>query len=189
MEMGNGGERHMSRWRMAAWAAAALLLLLPLVAGADWTARDYVFAAILLFGSLGAYEAAARKAARWKVGNSAYRAGAGVAIAGAFLLIWVNAAVGLTDSEADLLYLVVVAIGILGAFIARFRPAGMARAMYVTAFAMALVGVGALIAGVIPEHNSVLKILALTVFFGTPFVGSALLFQSAARGETDRGAA
>jgi hypothetical protein len=173
----DGGVQRMSRGRIAAWVAAALLLLLPWVAGAPWSGGDFIFAGILLFGSLGAYEVAARM-----TGDTAYRAGIGVAIAAAFLLIWVNAAVGITDSDADGMYLAVVAVGIIGALIARFRPEGMARAMLATALAHASVGVIALIAGIIPPHNSAFEILGLTAFFVVLFGGSALLFREAARG-------
>lgn len=173
----NGGVQRMSRGRIAAWVAAALLLLLPWVAGAPWTVSDFVFAGILLFGSLGAYELAARMS-----GVTAYRAGAGVAIGAAFLLTWVNGAVGITDSDVDGLYLGVVAVGFIGALIARFRPSGMALAMLATALAHAAVGVIALIAGIVPEHNSAFEILGLSAFFAMLFGASAWLFREAARG-------
>lgn len=173
----NDAVRRMSRWRMAAWIAAALLLLLPLVAGAPWSGSDYVFAGILLFGSLGAYEVAARMS-----GDTAYRAGAGVAIAGAFLLLWINGAVGITDSDADVMYLAVVAVGIIGALLARFRPNGMALSMLAMALAQALVGVIALIAGIVPAFNSAFEVLGITAIFVVLFGGSALLFRQAARG-------
>jgi len=49
----NGGGRRGSRWRIAAWAAAALLLLLPLVAmqftdEVVWDVADFAFAGALL---------------------------------------------------------------------------------------------------------------------------------------------
>src|SRR5690606_8101274 len=118
----NGGAGSMSRGRMALWAGAALLLLVPLIAGAPWSAGDYVFAGVLLFGALGVYEIAVRATT-----GATYRTGLAMAIVGAFLLLWINAAVGITDSDADILYLVVVAIGIVGAVIVRGRAAGMAR--------------------------------------------------------------
>ncbi len=172
----NDGERRGSPWRIAAWAAAALVLLLPLVAGAPWTVGDFVFAGALILGVGVPFELVVRK-----TDAIAYRAGAGLALSGAFLLVWVNAAVGITDSEADAMYLVVLAVGIVGAFVVRFRPAGMARAMFATALAMASVGVTALIAGVVPAYNSAFEILGVTGFFAALWVGSALLFRNAAR--------
>lgn len=166
--------------RRAAWAGAALILLAPSVAmqltdEVNWTVSDFVFAGALMFGALGAYELAVRKA-----GNTAYRAAAGVALAAALLLLWTNAAVGITDSAADPVYAGVPAVGIIGARVARFQPRGMARAMFATAFAQALVGVIALVAGVVPAYNSAFEILAITGFFGVLFVGAGLLFREAA---------
>lgn len=184
----NVGVRRMSRWRFAAWVAAALVLLASFVAmqftdEVNWSVGDFVFAGVLLFGSLGAYEIAARM-----TGDTAYRAGIGVAIGAAFLLVWINAAVGITDSNADGMYIVVIAIGVVGALVARFRPDGMARAMLATAIATAAVGVIALTAGMIPTYNSAFEILGLNGFFVVLWVGSALLFREAARGESERDA-
>jgi hypothetical protein len=171
----------MSRRRLAAWAAAALILVAPWVAmqftdEVNWTASDFVFAGALLFGALGAYELAVR----W-TGNTVYRAAAGVALAAAVLLLWVNAAVGITDGAADAMYAGVPAVGILGAIVARFQPRGMARAMFATALAQASIGVVALAAGMVPAFNSAFEILGITGFFAALFVGSALLFREAAR--------
>ena len=50
----------------------------------------------------------------------------------AMLVAWVNLAVGIIgepDNPANLMYAGVVVIGALGGLLARFRPAGMARAM------------------------------------------------------------
>lgn len=185
----NGGGRRMSRWQIATWIAAVLILLVPLVAmqftdEVNWSVGDFVFAGVLLFGALGAYELAARM-----TGNTTYRAAVGVALVAAFLLVWVNAAVGITDSDADGMYLGVIAVGIVGTLLARFRPHGMARAMIATALALIGVGVIALVAGVVPAHNSPLKIMGITGFFVVLFIGSALLFREAARGEPKRGPA
>lgn len=182
----NGDSQTMSPWRIAAWIIAAFILLLPVVAmqftrEVDWAASDFVVAAVLLLGALGAYEVAARKAS-----HAAYRAGVGVAIAAALLLTWVNGAVGITDGGADGLYLGVIAVGIIGAIIAWFRSEGMAYAMLATALAQAAVGTGALIAGMVPAHNSAFEILGLTGFFVALFAGSAGLFRRAAHGRVER---
>lgn len=79
------------------------------------------------------------------------------------------------------MYVGVLAVAILGAITARFRPEGMARALLATALVQALVAGIALIAG---QHeapgSSVSEILALNGFFAALFVGSALLFRHAA---------
>lgn len=115
----------------------------------------------------------------------AYRAAVGVALAAAFILVWLVGAVGVIGEpgdRADLMYGGVLAVGIVGAVIARFRPHGMARALLATALTQALVAVIALIAG---KHqapiSSVFEILCLNGFFVAIFMGSAWLFRHAAR--------
>ncbi len=163
--------------------ATAFILLIPLLTAPAWNVFDFVFAGALIFGTGLTYVLVARKA-----GNIAYRAAVGVALAAAFLLVWGNAAVGITDSDADLMYVGVPAVGIIGAIIARFQPRGMARAMFAMALAQALVAVIALIAGIVPAYNSAFEILGITGFYVALFVGSALLFRYAAREQTPAGA-
>ncbi|MCG8607827.1 hypothetical protein MJD09_22935 [bacterium] len=187
----NGGGRRGSRWRIAAWAAAALILLLPLFAmqvtdQVVWDVADFAVFGALLVGAGVTYELAARM-----TGNTAYRSAVGVALAAAFILVWVNGAVGIIgpeDNDANLMYGGVLTVGIIGAIIARFQPHGMARALFATALAQALVAVIALIAGLGSPGNGSLEIVALNGFFVALFVGSALLFQKAARGRPERGA-
>jgi hypothetical protein len=108
-----------------------------------------------------------------------------VALAAAFLLIWLNLAVGIIGDEgepANLLYVGVLAIGIGGALLARFEAGGMARAMILAVVAVAAVGVVALAAGWGATGPSwPLDIAGLTVFFAAMFGGSAWLFRQAAR--------
>ena len=122
-----------------------------------------------------------------KIKKTAYRSAAGVALAGAFLLGWIALAVGILGVEgdpADLMYVGVLAVGFIGAIIARFQPIGMSRALFATALAQALVALVALILG---KHqssvSSVPEILILNGFFAALFVGSALLFKFAGRKE------
>lgn len=170
------GGRLEGRWRGGLWAIAAVALLVPLAAGWSWTMSDYVFAAVLMFGSLGLYELAARL-----TGNTAYRTGAALAIAATFLLVWVNGAVGITDGGADGLFLLVPAVAFIGALVARFQPRGMAAAMFTAALTVVSIAVIALVAGLVPAFNTAFEVLGITGFFGVMFVGSGLLFQAAAR--------
>ncbi len=166
--------------------ATACLLLIPLVAmqftnEVNWDLFDFAFMGAFLFGTGLAYELVARKA-----GTIAYRAAVGVALAAAFLLVWVNGAVGIIGNEgnpANLMYFGVLAIGIIGAFIARLEPRGMARALSAVALAQMLVPVIALIIWN-PQATSwgaagVLGVFGLNAFFAMLFVGSALLFRRA----------
>ena len=183
-DSGNGGERRRSSWRIAGWSAAAGVLLLPLVAlqftdEVNWSVADFALAGALLLGVGIPLELAVRKS-----GDAAYRVGVGVALVAAFLLVWVNGAVGIIgseDNDANLMYGGVLAVGIIGAIIARFRPRGMALALFAAAFTQALIAVIALIAGLGAPVNGPREIVGLNAFFVVLFVGSALLFQKAAR--------
>ena len=124
--------------------------------------------------------------------NTPYKAAVGLALMSAFLLFWVNGAVGIigtAEDDINMMYNGVLAIGLVSAIVARFRPDGMTGALFVTASAQALTAVIALIAGM--HHHpgsSLLEILVLNGFFVLLFVGSALLFRQAARKESSVGA-
>jgi len=75
-------------------------------------------------------------------------------------------------------------VGIVGATMAHFRPDGMARALFATALARALVLAGALIIRnpqVAPWTPAVLRGFSLNAFLVMVFFGSAVLFRKAAR--------
>ncbi len=163
--------------------ATAFILLLPLLAmqltdEVVWNLADFAAAGVLLFGAGLTYELIARKA-----GHIAHRAAVGVAVAAALLLVWINLAVGIIGNEgnpANLMYIGVLAVGIIGALIARFQPHGMARALFATALAQMLVAVIALAArlgtsGPVWPRD----VLIATGFFATLWLGSALLFRRA----------
>jgi hypothetical protein len=159
--------------------AVAFILLLPLLAmqitdEVAWDMADFAVAGALLFGTGLAYELVARKS-----GMISYRAAVGVALSAALLLVWMNLAVGIIGSEdnsANLMYIGVLAVLIIGAVIAHLRPHGMARALFATALAQAFVTVIALFA---EKQLAVLEILLLNGFFVALWVGSALLFRRA----------
>lgn len=166
--------------------ATVVILLLPLLAmqftdEVVWDLADFVVAGALLFGAGLTYELIARKA-----GHIAYRSAVGVAVAAALLLVWINLAVGIIGNEgnpANLMYIGVFAVGIIGAIIARLEPRGMARVLFATAGAQMLVPVIALI--IWPPQvtswgaASVVGVFILNAFFATLWLGSALLFRRA----------
>ena len=128
-----------------------------------------------------------------KMGNSMYKLAVGLALATPLLLVWMIGAVGVLGREgdpADWMYIGVFAVGIICAVAARFRPAGMARALFATALAQALVAVIALIAGLHQApYMSVREILGFNGFFIALWSASALLFRYAARERSPAGAA
>lgn len=178
----DGGSR-MNPWRIIGWGMAAGLLLLPLVAmqftdGVDWTALDFVFAAIMFGGTGLVFELAVRMAP-----NAAYRSGVACALAAAFLLVWINGAVGIIgdeDNPLNLLYGGVIAVALIGAVAARFRAKGMTRAMTAAAGAQALMIVVAVIAGT-DDPPGWAGLVLLNGFFVGLFALAAALFRNAAR--------
>jgi hypothetical protein len=181
--------------RLVAWAAVvALLLLVPLLGnhfidGWNWDLFDFVWAGTVLFGAGLTYELIARKG-----GTTAYRAAVGVAVATALILVWINAAVGIIgDGPVNLLYFGVLAVGLLGASVARFQPRGMTWALFAMALAQMLVPVLALViwkAGwqdLLIDPNSphppfdpgIAPVFGLNAVFAMLWVVSGLLFRHA----------
>lgn len=170
------GGRRWSGWRIAGWSLAALIMLLPAVAmrftkEVNWDSFDFVFMGVLLGGVGLGIEFLVRKS-----GSLAYRIGAVVALITVFLTIWVNGAAGMIGSEGNpynFLFLGVVLVGLVGAVFARFRPAGMARAMAVTAAAQAAAGAGGLFTD--------MRGGVFSIGFAAPWLMAAFLFWLAAR--------
>ena len=166
-------------WRWIGRGTAAALLLVPLIARFPWTLSDYVFAAVLFALVGGGFELAVRASS-----SGAYRGGVAVALAASFLLIWLNAAVGIIgneDNPANLMFFVVILIALAGAIVARFRADGMARAMAVAAIAQGLVAaiafIGHLGAHEPPGPGGVVMLIGA---FAAMWALSAWLFRRAA---------
>jgi len=182
----DGGGRRRSLWKSPA-LITALVLLIPLlgnhfVDGWNWDLRGFVLAGTLIFCTGLTFELVTRN-----VDTIAYRAAVGVALVATFLLIWMNFVQVADDvNPAAVMYFAVPIVGIIGAAMARFQPGRMARALFATALAQALVLAIALISRN-PQLTSwtsgVSRGFGLNTLFLMLFVGSALLFRTAARGE------
>lgn len=175
-------DRWTNRARIVGWSGAGLLLLLPLVFKAPWTASDFLAAGAML-GTAGLILELAVRLRR----NLAYRLGAGVAVFAALFLVWANLAVGVIGDEgnpANLMYAGVLAVGLLGSVVAGFRPIGMAWAMSATALAMAVVAGVAVAAGQAGGDARLIgEVLGVTGMFVVLFLTSAGLFRWAARAD------
>lgn len=158
-------------------------LIIPLlgnyfVDGWNWSPFDFVFAFGLIFGTGLAYLVLGRRA-----GSAVYKAAVGMALLAAFLLIWINGAVGIIGNEnnpINLLYFGVLAVGFLGALISRLRPQGMAYTLFATAAAQMAVPVIGLVVARPPFTLGVIGVLIINAFFAALFIGSGLLFRQAA---------
>ena len=186
----HGSGRRRSLWKSPA-LITALILLIPLLGnhfidGWNWPPGAFVVLGALIFGIGFTYELVTRNR-----DALAYRAAVGVAFAAAFLLAWGNFVQAADDINPNaMMYFWVPLVGIIGAAVARLRPNGMARALFATALAQALVLAFVLIMLITrnPEVTTwtppELRGLAGNAFFAMLFVGSALLFREAAREES-----
>ncbi len=174
-----------ARWRRVLWGGAALLWLMPLVAmlvtdEMNWDETDFIVFGAMLAAACGAYELATRM-----TGSAAYRIGAGVAIVAAFLLVWINLAVGIIGSEdnpANLMFGGVLLVGIVGAALARLQPPGMARVLVAMALTQVVAAAVALAFGWGSDwENWPRVIVVINGFLAALWLVSALLFRRAAR--------
>jgi len=167
------------------WGAAAVLLSIPAIAmqftdEVNWDAFDFIVMGALLAFACGVYEVGARLS-----GNRAYRGGFAVAIIAGFLMVWINLAVGIVgneDNPVNLLFFGILGVGAITAPLGRFRPVGMARALYATAIAQAAVTAYIALAG----HGYV---FVLSGFFIAAWLTAAHLFQVAHEGSAPQGPA
>ena len=121
---------------------ALALLMVPLVAsrvveGWNWPPRAFVLVYVLFFGTGMAYALIARKMGSWT-----YKAGVGVALVAGFALGWSNM-VQVADSghPENLVYYSVLAVGIVGACLARLKARGLALTLFAMAATLALIAV------------------------------------------------
>lgn len=119
-----------------------------------------------------------------KITSNAYLLASGLAIMAALMLVWLSLGVGIIGADGDpanLMYFGVIAVGIIGAAVARLKPLGMAWTMLAMAVAQALVAAIAIIGRMGLPWSPPLEILGLSGFFVVLFAGSGWLFYHAAR--------
>ena len=172
------------RWRIIGWGAAVAILVAPFVAmqlnaeGVNWTAGDFLAMGVML-GTVGGFLELAVRMSR----NRYYRAGAGLALLGAFLLVWSNLAVGIVGSENNpnnQLFFVALLMGIAGVIGAKARADGMVRAMLITAASIAVAFVSAeLGARDEPVVRPIVEAVGTSVFV-VIFLASAWMFRRGA---------
>jgi len=151
-------------------------LLVPLIAmqltdEVNWDAADFIIFGVILTISGLVLELAARK-----TGNNTFKFAVGMGVLAAFLLFWINGAVGIIGNEenpANIPFYGVIFVAFIGAFIARFEASRMEKAMYAAAGAQLLVFLVLWIGGWGFTGP-------ITIFFTALWFGSARLFKQAA---------
>jgi hypothetical protein len=158
------------------------LLMVPLVAsrmvdGWNWGAGAFVIVYVLFFGTGMVYAVIARRMSAWS-----YKAGVGVALVAGFALGWSNM-VHVADSEnpANLAYYSVLAVGAVGAWLARLEARGLARTLFAMAATLALIAV--LLPSGAPPYMARNMAIGHGVFVAL-FTASGLLFRHASLAES-----
>lgn len=102
-----------------------------------------------------------------------------MALGGAFLLFWVTGAVGIIgeDNPGNLLYLVVIAIMAVGAFLTRMSPKRMVGVMFAAATVQFLIPIVSYLIWSKDFGPSVAKVFLLSSAFAIVFAISGFLFK------------
>lgn len=161
-------------WRPLVWGGAAALYAVPVVAwlavdGMLWDGADFVFAAVMIFGSALLIEIGLRISS-----SIAYRAAVAIAVGAAFLTVWANGAVGIIgneDNPLNLMYFAALAALGLAALAVRFRAGPLSKVL----FAMAAVQFA--IAAVAQYHGHFIWVIA--AFFAAAWALAGWLFARA----------
>ncbi len=166
-------------WRILGWGGLAVLLSLPLILRFPWTLSDFIFAGVILGGAGLVIELIV-----WASSSLTYRLGGLLALLACVGLVWVNGAVGFLgneDNPANLMFLGVIAIAVVGSVFVRFKAAGLARVMAGVALAQLLAGIIGYSAGWASSGIAGLYEVAMgTSLFGSMWLVSAGLFHWAA---------
>ena len=146
----------------------------------DWRFLDFSIMGVLIFGICISFYLITRSSK-----NFIFRLAVGISIFTTFLLIWVNLAVGLIGSGpniANLMYIGILFILVIGAYLSHFRPKGMERVMFISAITVLLFAAIQLLAKMYKyPGSSVIEIMAVNGFFAMLFFYSALLFRMTSR--------
>ncbi len=150
-----------------------LILSVPFIAmqysnEVAWDMFDFLIAGCLLFGACFSIETLIRK-----TNNMAYKIAISLTVLTSLLLIWVNLAVGIIGNEnnpANLMFIVVIAIAVVGSIYARFKPKGMAYTLLAVAITQITVAITTYLMG----QGS---ILLITAVFTVLWLTTAWLFH------------
>lgn len=172
--LSNDGRLARLPWRPLVWGGAAALYAVPVVAkltveGMLWDETDFIFAAVVIFGSALLVEIGLRLSH-----DIAYRAGVAIAVGATFLTVWSNAAVGIIgneDNPLNLMYFAALAAIGLAVLASRFRAGALSKILFAMAAAQFA------IAAIAQYHGHFTWVIAL--FFAAIWATSGWLFAKA----------
>lgn len=144
----------------------------------NWSIMDFIVAGVLLSGAGLVFLFLINKS-----NNNIYKIGAGIAVGTALFMMWVNLAVGIIGNEenpANIMYLVVLVVGITGVIISRFKPQGISFALLATAITQVIVVVIAYFEGNGNTFKELREMILVNGFFIVLWLIAALLFRKAA---------
>ncbi len=168
----------------AATLATGALLLIPLIAmqvsaEVNWGLLDFAVMGALLF--------AAGFSFFWIIQGPtslAHKAGIAGALGTTFLMIWANLGVGLIGSgpnAANIMFMGVPVVGLIGAFLSDFTARGLERTMYAMVGSLIVVAIIALLGNMqqYPAASTV-EIVGVSGGFGFLYAVCGLIFRYAA---------
>ncbi|MCL5050143.1 MAG: hypothetical protein M1473_06395 [Firmicutes bacterium] len=138
----------MSWFRVLGWGFVLALLVTPAIAmrfsdEVQWTAFDFIVAAVLLGGTGLLIELGARLST-----NIAYRVGMTIAVLNCLLIVWLNLAVGIIGNEenpANAMYLSVLGLVAVGSIVVRAKANAMSWLMIATAITQLCISLAAVL--------------------------------------------
>ena len=166
-----------ARWRIAAWAGAAALVVVPVLAWRAYQPFAFepghgIMAALVTLVSGLAYEIAVRLPARRTLAG-----GLALNLLGILTTVWFNGAVGIIGSEddpANRMFLVPIGIALAGLAVASYRPGVAALVLVMATFGQLGTFFHALAAG----YGFIGPI---TVFFCAIWLAASFLYRRAER--------
>jgi len=111
------------------------------------------------------------------------RAAFGLTVFACLILIWISMGVGIIGADGDpvnFMYGGVLAVGLIGALVARFEARRMVFVLGAMAFVQALVAAIAVFGGLGRPYSGALELIGLNGFFVALFLVAAWLFRRAA---------
>jgi len=117
------------------------------------------------------------------INRTTFGLASGAAFVATLMLVWLSLGVGIIGQDGDpanLMYFGVIVVGVIAAFLGRFQPIGMSRALLAMAFTQAVIAAYAIFAKLGYPWSGPLELALLNGFFIAIFGFAAWLFHRSA---------